>query len=212
MRDAKTLHHEVTSALDGKGHFDIDAIVADIDTDSIDDLDPADFWRIVGRHEQPEPDPRGDFQRDLSATIAGQRADRPALWTDGLVTVRARGVSRVNQNLPQPLAVFTIEAAGVDTVALGPGAGEIGPDWDMLWAAVVDVRDQAQVLRDQARADVQSATVASRKADQVAVDAKARRDDAVRRAMTAGLTGPDLADLTGLSAAMISKLTRSGVM
>ncbi len=210
MRDAKEIRRQVLESLDGQpGSWDVDGIVTDLaDYESIDDV-PADvYWRTVGRHEQAVTDPAAEFRRDLSASIAARsRTDRPAIWTDGTVTVKAWGVSKVNQELPQPTATFTITA---------PDAGETvveGDDgtWETLWAVVAEVRADAIAATESATQRLRQAAIAYRELEQRANRARTARDDAVRAAMAAGIPAATIASSAGISEPMVYKLSRTAV-
>lgn len=197
------LRAEVETTLAGAGYFDLDAITDTLWDDTYRTVDavpgPA-FWRLAGRHEQPAPDPAGDFRRDLSAAISGQRAGRDALWTDGVVTVRARGVSRVNQALPQPTAEFVVETI-LDSRQLGETAS-----WEALWSAVVELGDDARARAGWAEAAVRTAVIAHHSATARIMRTRAERDEAIRAAARAGVQAASLAEMAGLSEAGIRKI------
>lgn len=208
MSTAAELRCAVTTTLDGQdGYWDIDALVAELWGAGYRDLDEVDesmFWEVVARHEVDPADPAEVFRVELSAAIARQsRGDRDAIWTDGVVTVRARGVSRVNQRLPQPLASFRI-ATAVDTIDLRDG-DEV--TWPVLWGHVQTARTQADTTADVMREALRSASAAARKADQAATDARHRRDAAVRAAVNVGIPVADVAQVAGISAPAVYKIT-----
>lgn len=203
----QALAAEVAAAVDGQGRFDTDAITDALWVDgyrSLDGVPDQDFWRLAGRHETPEPDPFGDFRRELSAAIASQRVGRDAIWTDGVVTVRARGVSRVNQELPQPTGQFTVETA-LDTARLGAGA-----TWDGLWDAVAEAREAAESAASSARERVRSASARHRHAEQAAREALHTRNEAILAARASGMTYQEIADAAGISLPLAHKVAAGG--
>lgn len=211
MRYAEELRQQVVASLDGlDGTWDVDAIVADIDTESIEDLAPEVYWRIVGRHEIIETDPAADFVSELSAAITKQRADRPAYWTDGVVTVHARGVSRVNQSLPQPAAQFTVTTPLGQTVI--PESLETDDweqlTWESVWQVVKDAREDADAVAGQGRTRVRDTVIALKAAEVAVSKAREARDEAIRDAAAAGVSAVDLAGLAGLSEPGVYKITR----
>lgn len=186
-----------------EGTYDVDAIVDALWSRGVTDTDDAeDFWQVVAAHEIPAaPDPAERMRAELSATIARTRTDRASLWRDGLVTVRVRGVSPVNQDLPQPLASATV------TTRLGERrlAGD-ELTWPALWDAVVELREAAE---DAARTALDEAASQHRAADlaeQKAARHRARRDEAVCAADAAGVAVSAIAARLGLSEAAVRKI------
>jgi len=211
---------EIARALDGQvGTWDVDAIAADLwpDYQCLDAI-PADvFWRAVGRHEQPDPDPAGDFQRDLSAAISKTRTDRDAIWTDGVVTVRARGISRVNQQLPQPTVQIVVETA-TRRVELPDTTGMTGNEaadawetltWETLWATVVELADAADTATRGALHVVRSTAIAHRRQEAAASAARKRRDAAIEAARAAGASAEEVAAAAEMSAPAVYKIGRT---
>ncbi|WP_141772872.1 hypothetical protein [Mycobacterium malmoense] len=184
------------------GQWDIDAITADLwhaDYRDIDDVPQEEFWGIVARHALP--DPGEAFRAELSAAIGRQsRSDREAIWTDGIVTVRARGISRVNQTLPQPTAQFRIEAA--DSSLVLPDADAV--TWEMLWAAVCEARVCAQTAIARVTAELCMAARHCAQAEQALASAQAARARLVKSA--AWMPVPDIAAAAAISPSMVYKI------
>jgi hypothetical protein len=169
------------------------------------------YWRIVGRHEIIETDPFADFEAALSTAIAKQRADRPAYWTDGVVTVHARGVSRVNQSLPQATAQFTVSTA-LGQILI-PESLETDDwehlTWESVWQVVKDARDTVDTVAGHARTRVRDMTIALKAAEVAVSKAREARDEAIRDAAAAGVSAVELAGLAGLSEPGVYKIVRA---
>lgn len=203
---ASELAREIAATLDGQdGDWDIAAITATLwgaGHHHLTDIPEAEFWRTVFAHPRPDPadEPRR-FRSDLSAKIVTTRADRDAIWTDGTVTVRARGVSRVNQELPQPLAEIVVESP-FDEVAVRD------TDWDGLWAKVCEVRDDAAQARAMLSTRLRAAAHHHQAVESRLQTALRERDAAIRAALDAGMSASDVAANAGLSEPMVYKVAR----
>ncbi len=142
-----------------------------------------------------------EFQAELSATIAAQRIGRDAIWTDGTVTVRARGISRVNQTLPQPTAEITVETAFEERHLRDV-------DWGELWATVDDLRTDAQQQQTRRRMQLTSTASHHRRAEAAARTALQARDAVIRDALDCGIPATEVAKIAQLSEPAVYKIAR----
>ena len=198
------LTYEVTRALESSdGTWDIPAIVDELQSRGTDTDDP-DFWTIVTAHEVPE-EPAVSVETmttALSATIAKTRVDRDALWRWDSITVRTRGISRVNQQLPQPLAEATVSAPGHDDVRL---TGE-RLTWPRLWDEVAALHDEVAGAQSGALETARKLHREQAMLDARAGRARAGRDGAIRDAYRAGVPVAEIADALDMSEPGIRKV------
>lgn len=207
---ASDLHRSITVALDGQdGHWDTAAVAAELWAAGHTDLDSIpepDFWAAVARHELPTPAPGDAFRTELSATIARQtRTDRDAIWTDGTVTVRARGVSRVDQELPQPTAHFRIQAADTEIELPGDTGDWETVTWAALSAAVDQTRHDALAATAAAAARLRAASHQCTTADLEAARRHAARAEMIRDLAT-WMPVHAIAEATGLQPVTVYKI------
>lgn len=123
---------------DGAEGYDIDVIAQSLrqrGAQSVDDVPAEEFWALVEEHAPPDLEEVTELDRfkDEVEQAAKTPPGTPAVWQRGGIALEITGFSRVNMEMPQPLASCQLTVAGGEPEQL---TTEETSSWSRLWETV----------------------------------------------------------------------------
>ncbi|MFI1226092.1 MULTISPECIES: hypothetical protein [unclassified Streptomyces] len=166
--------------------YDIDVIAQSLrqrGAQSVDDVPAEEFWALVEEHALPDLEEVTELDRfkDEVEQAAKTPPGTPAVWQRGGVALEITGFSRVNMEMPQPLASYRLTVAEGEPEQL---TTEETSSWSRLWETV-ETRLDAWAKDVQERRTEYERALDARAAAKAALDTATAAAERARRALAA---------------------------